>query len=163
MLAENIIHPEAVANFAATVEALLEQIEPLFKGIQTLRLHGDCHFGNVLWTPAGPTFLDFDDMVVGPAVQDIWMLVPSYDDEGKRHREILIESYTTFREFDRAELRLIEPLRALRFIHYAAWIGRRWDDPTFKRTFNHFGTLQYWQRETLDLREQMARIGLQMP
>ena len=94
---------------------------------------GDCHFGNVLWTPDGATFLDFDDMLNGPAVQDVWMLVPSYDEYGQRQRETLIDAYEEFREFNREELRLIEPLRALRYIHYATWIARRWDDPIFKR------------------------------
>mgnify|MGYP003330335937 CR=1 FL=1 len=116
------------------------------------------HLGNLLWTAQGPTFLDFDDMVMGPAVQDIWMLVPSYDTYGQQDRHTLLEAYQTFRDFDHRELRLIEPLRSLRFLHYSAWIARRWDDPIFRKTFNYFGTVQYWQKELQDFREQLARM-----
>ena len=160
LLSHELIPEDARENYKATVEALLMRIEPMFNGVKNLRIHGDCHFGNVLWTPDGPTFLDFDDMANGPAVQDVWMLVPGYDDHAKQQREILIEAYEAFREFDRSELRLIEPLRALRYIHYASWIARRWEDPIFKRTFEHFGSIQYWQRETQDLREQIGRIDM---
>ena len=160
LLEHNVIPEDARENFKVTVEALLTRIEPMFNGIKNIRIHGDCHFGNVLWTPNGATFLDFDDMANGPAIQDIWMLVPDYDDHGKQQREILIESYEAFRTFDRAELKLIEPLRALRYIHYATWIARRWEDRIFKQTFEHFGTTQYWQRETQDLREQIGRIDM---
>jgi Ser/Thr protein kinase RdoA (MazF antagonist) len=146
------------ASYQATVEALLERIEPLFSGVPVHRIHGDCHLGNLLWTSAGPTFLDFDDFCVGPAVQDIWMLVPSYDEDGQRQRGILLEAYRQFRDFADAWLRLVEPLRALRYVNYATWIARRWQDPTFQRTFVQFGTLQYWEGQVQDLREQIARI-----
>ncbi|MCA9543390.1 MAG: phosphotransferase, partial [Myxococcales bacterium] len=119
------------------------------------------HPGNLLWTPEGPVFLDFDDMLVGPAAQDVWMLAPSFDAEGARQRQVLLEGYTDQRDFDPAWLGLVEPLRALRFIHYSTWIARRFDDPTFRRTFGHFGTVRYWQREVQDLREQIARIDQQ--
>ncbi|MDP7040401.1 MAG: serine/threonine protein kinase [Myxococcota bacterium] len=158
-LLENEFIPSALReNYEITVQSLLKYMEPLFLDISYLRVHGDCHLGNLLWTPGGPTFLDFDDMVMGPAVQDIWMLVPSYDTYGQQDREILLDAYQTFRDFDRRELRLIEPLRTLRFLHYSAWIARRWDDPVFKETFNYFGTEQYWQKEVQDLREQLARL-----
>ena len=91
-----IIPIDARENYKATVEALLMRIEPMFNGIKNIRIHGDCHFGNVLWTPDGPTFLDFDDMANGPAVQDVWMLVPGYDDHAKQQREILIEALKPF-------------------------------------------------------------------
>jgi Ser/Thr protein kinase RdoA (MazF antagonist) len=126
--------------------------------VPTHRLHGDCHLGNLLWTPRGPTMLDFDDMLVGPAAQDMWLCLGSPDDEGRRQRRLLVEAYNEIRVFDPAWLRLVEPLRALRLIHYATWIARRFDDPSFKRTFGHFGTLQYWQGEIQTLREQIARI-----
>jgi Ser/Thr protein kinase RdoA (MazF antagonist) len=160
LLENDLIPYDARENFKLTVESLLMRIEPMFNGIKNIRIHGDCHFGNVLWTPDGATFLDFDDMANGPAVQDIWMLVPGYDEHARLQREVLIEAYESFREFDRQEMRLIEPLRALRYIHYASWIARRWEDPIFKRTFEHFGTVQYWQKETLDLREQIGRIDM---
>ncbi|MCP4601804.1 MAG: serine/threonine protein kinase [Proteobacteria bacterium] len=158
LLANDIIPVEARDIFAQTVEVLIERISPLFIDVPMHRIHGDCHLGNLLNTPKGAAFLDFDDMVIGPAVQDVWMLVPSFDQEGQRQRELLIKSYIQFRDFDPTWLRLVEPLRALRFIHYATWIARRWEDPIFPRTFGHFGTLQYWQKEIQDLREQLGRM-----
>lgn len=158
LLDRGLIDMQARAAYAASVEALIERIEPLFRHVPMHRIHGDCHLGNLLWTPEGPVFLDFDDMCVGPAVQDVWMLVPSADGEGARQRETFLEAYREFRDFDPCWLRLVEPLRALRFVHYSTWIARRWGDSAFKRTFTHFGTQQYWEREIQDLREQIARI-----
>ncbi len=157
LMEHEVIPAEARENYLQTATQLIEQMKPLFQHVPMHRIHGDCHLANLIWAPKGPTFLDFDDMVMGPAVQDIWMLVPSFDEYGQRQRELLLKAYTQFRDFDPAWLRLVEPLRALRYIHYATWIARRWHDPTFKRTFDYFGTLQYWQRETQDLREQMGR------
>ena len=152
------IPDEARVVYAATVAALLERIEPLFRHVPVHRIHGDCHLGNLIWTPRGPTFLDFDDMVTGPAAQDVWLLVASADTEGRRQRDLLLEAYRQFRDFQPSWLRLVEPLRALRYVHYATWIARRWHDPIFPRTFPQFGTVQYWQLQVQDLREQIARI-----
>ena len=163
LLENDVLDADVRDAYAATVRALLERIEPLFQNVPVHRIHGDCHLNNLLWSPAGPTFLDFDDMLVGPAVQDIWLLAPASDGEGKRQRQLLVKAYREMRDFDPAWLRLVEPLRALRYIHYATWIARRIDDPAFVRTFPHFGTLQYWQREMQDLREQIARIDHEMP
>jgi len=123
-----------------------------------LRLHGDCHAGNVLWTPQGPHFVDFDDARTGPAVQDLWMLL-SGDREsmGAQLRHVLI-GYEDFREFDDRELRLVEALRTLRLMHYSAWIARRWDDPAFPMAFPWFGTQRYWQDRVLELKEQVAAM-----
>ncbi len=158
LLENDTIPAEARDIYAQTVEVLLQRIRPLFNDVPNHRIHGDCHLGNLLFTDAGPTFLDFDDMAIGPAVQDVWLLTPSFDQDGRRQREILLDAYSQFRPFSPTWLRLVEPLRALRFIHYATWIARRWEDPIFKRTFEHFGTLMYWQKEIQDLREQLARI-----
>jgi len=160
LLEHELIDEDAEEVYAATVEALLQRIEPMFSGVPTHRIHGDCHLGNLLWMPGDPSpaFVDFDDMAIGPAVQDIWMLVPSYDAEGQRQRRLMLEAYREFRDFSDTWLRLVEPLRALRFINYSTWIARRFRDPAFQRTFTHFGTVQYWQREIQDLREQIARI-----
>jgi len=158
LLEHDAIPAEARAAYAATVEALLARMRPRFEGVPVHRLHGDCHLGNLLWTPRGPAILDFDDMLVGPPVQDGWLLVGAYDAEGQRQRRLLFEAYGELRRFEPAWLRLVEPLRALRIIHYAAWIARRWEDPSFKRTFGHFGTLQFWEAEIAALREQIARI-----
>ena len=158
LIDHDAIAPEARDLYVSTVEALLDRIEPFFQNLPMHRIHGDCHPNNLIWTVDGPAFLDFDDMLVGPAVQDVWMMVPSADGEGQRQRDLLIEAYRQFRDFDDAWLPLVEPLRALRYIHYSTWIASRWHDPYFRRTFSHFGTLQYWQREAQDLREQIARI-----
>ncbi len=122
------------------------------------RIHGDCHIGNLLNGTDGWFFLDFDDFVNGPAVQDIWMLAPAMDAEGKRQRDVLLEGYREFRDFENSWLRLVEVLRAVRYIHYAAWIARRWDDPAFPEIFPHFGTEKYWNDETSDLVKQIDVI-----
>ena len=128
--------------------------------VTRLRLHGDCHAGNVLWTDAGdspgPHFVDFDDSCMGPAIQDLWMLL-----SGDRHDMALqlthvLEGYRCFYDFDLRELHLIEALRTLRLIHYAAWLARRWDDPAFPHAFPWFNTVRYWQDRILELREQIA-------
>ena len=158
LLQQDILPAEIRENYRATVEMLLMRIEPLFTSVPMQRIHGDCHLANLIETPAGFSFLDFDDMAIGPAVQDVWMLVPSYDEDGRRQREILLEGYTEFCDFEPQWLRLIEPLRALRYIHYTTWIARRWQDPAFQQTFINFGTTRYWQDAVMDLREQIARI-----
>ncbi len=125
-----------------------------------LRLHGDCHPGNILWTPAelpggGPHFVDLDDARTGPAVQDLWMLLSG--DRGQRTQQLsaLLDGYEQVRDFDRAELRLIEPLRTLRLIHYSAWLARRWEDPIFPINFPWFGTPDYWRGQVLMLLDQI--------
>ena len=114
--------------------------------------------GNLLWNQEGPFFLDFDDMVRAPAAQDVWLLTPGRDQETKYARESLLEGYSEFRAFDRSTLRLIEPLRALRFVHYTAWVARRWEDPAFPAAFPEFGSHHYWADETQDLEEQLRLI-----
>jgi len=123
-----------------------------------IRLHGDCHAGNVLWTDAGPHFVDFDDSRTGPAVQDLWMLLSGERAVAERQLSDLIAGYEEFRDFDRRELHLIEALRTLRLLHYSAWIARRWDDPAFPAAFPWFGTQRYWQDRILELREQVAAM-----
>jgi Ser/Thr protein kinase RdoA (MazF antagonist) len=128
--------------------------------VTTLRLHGDCHPGNILWTPTdlpggGPHFVDLDDARTGPAVQDLWMLLPG-DDRREQTQALsaLLDGYEQFRPFDRRELRLIEPLRTLRQIHYSAWLARRWADPTFPVNFPWFGSSDYWAGQIHQLEEQ---------
>lgn len=125
-----------------------------------IRLHGDCHPGNILWTPDhGPHFVDLDDARTGPAVQDLWMLVSG--DRAQRQRQLgtLVDGYELFREFDRAELALIEPLRTLRLIHYSAWLARRWEDPIFPINFPWFGSSDYWQGQVQMLEEQIEAMA----
>lgn len=124
--------------------------------IQVLRMHGDCHPGNLLWTDDGPHFVDFDDSRMGPAIQDLWMLLSGSDADMRAQFAALLRGYETFREFDDRELNLVEALRTLRLIHYSAWIARRWHDPAFPSAFPWFGTIRYWQDRILELREQVA-------
>jgi len=135
-------------------ELLLNYITPMFNGIKVQRIHGDCHAGNVLWGSNGPTLVDFDDMLVGPPVQDIWLLIPSRDRVAKESQEIFLSGYEILKPFDRSTLNLIEALRTLRIIHFAAWIARRWEDPSFKTFFSYFGTNQYWREQIEILAEQ---------
>jgi Ser/Thr protein kinase RdoA (MazF antagonist) len=145
--------PECARRYRAVVEQAAELYDAWSRDVPLHRIHGDCHFGNLLHGVEGWFFLDFDDFRIGPAVQDVWMLAPGRDAEGARQREHLIAAYRQFREFDERWLRLVEPLRAFRFVFYAAWIARRWEDPAFPSAFPHFGTPQYWQDETRDLEE----------
>ena len=134
--------------------------------IRLLRLHGDCHPGNILWTPTGvpaaagpgPHFVDLDDACTGPAVQDLWMLL-SGDRQQRTHQlGALVDGYEQFRPFDRRELALIEPLRTLRLIAYSAWLARRWNDPSFPINFPWFGSSDYWQGQVQMLEEQMEAM-----
>jgi Ser/Thr protein kinase RdoA (MazF antagonist) len=122
----------------------------------SLRLHGDCHAGNVLWTDAGPHFVDFDDSRMGPAVQDVWMLLSGEREDRSRQLGIVLEAYEEFHEFNPRELHLIEALRTLRLLHYSAWLAQRWGDPAFPMAFPWFNTQRYWQDRVLELREQVA-------
>ncbi len=126
--------------------------------VAALRLHGDCHMGNVLWTDDGPHFVDFDDSRMGPAVQDLWMLLSGERDERIRQLADVLAGYEDFMTFDSRELHLIEALRTLRLIHYATWLARRWCDPAFPAAFPWFNTQRYWQDHILALREQIAAM-----
>ena len=156
---------DLVAGYAVLTGAT-GQKDPENSGIRILRLHGDCHPGNILWTPAnaaaaagpGPHFVDLDDARSGPAVQDLWMLLSGDRSQRTRQLGMLIDGYEQFRDFDRAELVLIEPLRTLRLIHYSAWLARRWDDPTFPVNFPWFGSSDYWQGQVQMLEEQVEAM-----
>jgi Ser/Thr protein kinase RdoA (MazF antagonist) len=126
--------------------------------VRSIRLHGDCHAGNVLWTDDGPHFVDLDDCRTGPAIQDLWMLMPGDRDEAAAALAALLEGYERFAGLDRRELLLVEALRTLRLIHYSAWIARRFDDPAFPAAFPWFGSQRYWQDRILELREQIAAM-----
>ncbi len=141
-------------------------VNPDSTPIALFRLHGDCHPGNILWTPAdvpaaagpGPHFVDLDDARTGPAVQDLWMLLSGDRSQRTRQLGALVDGYEQFRPFDRRELALIEPLRTLRLIHYSAWLARRWDDPTFPINFPWFGSSDYWQGQVQMLEEQLEAM-----
>ena len=142
------------------------ELESEERPIQSLRLHGDCHPGNILWTPVdvpasagpGPHFVDLDDARSGPAVQDLWMLLSGERSQRQRQLGALVDGYEQFRSFDRRELALIEPLRTLRLIHYSAWLARRWDDPTFPINFPWFGSSDYWKGQIQTLQDQIEAM-----
>ncbi len=149
--------PAAVRDrYARTIAQLDGLIAARFAAagaIAQLRLHGDCHAGNVLWTDAGPHFVDLDDARMGPAVQDLWMLAPT-----PRALDALLEGYVEFRDFDRHELVLVEPLRLMRQIHYAGWIAQRWDDPAFPLAFPFAAEPRWWEQHVHDLLEAAERL-----
>ena len=155
---QGFVPPQHARRYTAAVEEVAKIYEKKSASVPLQRIHGDCHLGNLLHGREGWFFLDFDDFVHGPAVQDVWMLVPMRDEEGDRQRDVLIEAYRQFRDFDRRWLQLVEPLRALRWIHYCAWVARRWKDPAFPAAFPHFNTEEYWEKEVRDLEDQLKRI-----
>jgi Ser/Thr protein kinase RdoA (MazF antagonist) len=146
------------SRYQKAVESICDMTAPWFAAARLQRIHGDCHLGNLLWGANGPFWVDFDDMVMGPPVQDLWLMIPGRDDEAQRKLNLTIAAYETMRPFDRETLRLIEPLRALRFVHFAAWIGRRWEDPSFSRAFPQFGSSRWWGEQLLDMEEQQLII-----
>ncbi|MCC7547590.1 MAG: serine/threonine protein kinase [Burkholderiales bacterium] len=143
-----------VPRLVARIRAAFEEAGP----IGHLRLHGDCHPGNVLWAEDGPHFVDLDDARMGPAVQDIWMLLSGEREARVQQLRWVLDGYWEFGEVDLHELRLIEPLRTLRMIHYAGWLALRWQDPAFPAAFPWFNTQRYWQDHILALREQAAAL-----
>jgi Ser/Thr protein kinase RdoA (MazF antagonist) len=148
-------------SYLRATETLLERVERVFSEVgpvTTLRVHGDCHLGNLLWNERGPVFVDLDDCMMAPAIQDLWMLLSGSEQEQQMQWRELLEGYEQFRELDFRELRLIEPLRALRMLHHAAWLASRWSDPAFPRAFTWFGTMRYWEGHINDLLEQAAAV-----
>ena len=149
------------AAYRSLTDDLLRQIDARFADagpVRSIRLHGDCHPGNILWTEQGPHFVDLDDCRTGPAIQDLWMLVAGEREEMQQQLGDLLEGYLRFHDFNHLELQLIEPLRTLRMLHYAAWLARRHDDPAFILAFPWFNTTRYWEDHVLALREQAALL-----
>jgi Ser/Thr protein kinase RdoA (MazF antagonist) len=160
-LRENkFIPPSVEAHYVGLAERILSACAPWFAQTSMQRLHGDCHIGNLLWSASGCSIVDFDDSLTGPCVQDLWLLTPGRDAASHAQREQLLEGYEMMRGFDRTSLRLIEPLRALRMIHFAAWIARRYEDPAFKRVFVDFGSEGYWRGQLIALQEVGESIGV---
>jgi len=159
LLAHGFVPPDLRDAWASVAALALEGVRRCYDragGVAALRLHGDCHAGNLLWTDDGPHFVDFDDSRMGPAMQDLWMLLPGERAAMAASLADVLAGYESFRELDRRELHLIEALRTLRLLHYSAWIARRWDDPAFPAAFSWFNTQRYWQDRILELREQVA-------
>jgi Ser/Thr protein kinase RdoA (MazF antagonist) len=159
LLANRVIPPDLEAVWQGVADEALAGVRHCFERagkVAQLRLHGDCHAGNVLWTPDGPHFVDFDDARMGPAIQDLWMLLSGDAEEMGRQLGHVLAGYETFREFDDRELQLVEALRTLRLMHHSAWLARRWNDPAFPAAFPWFATNRYWEERILELREQIA-------
>ncbi len=168
LLDEGFIPPELENAYETLAEGLLDHIESIFDSVavNNIRLHGDCHPGNILWTESdsqngsqgSPHIVDFDDARMGPAVQDLWMFLTG----SRAHREAalaeFLEGYTPFFDFDLRQLAMVEGLRTLRMMHYAAWLARRWDDPAFKHAFPWFNTQNYWEDHILSLKEQASAL-----
>ena len=140
-------------HYEQIAEKIIERSEIQFKNCRVQTVHGDCHVGNTLWQDEAPYFLDFDDLTTAPVSQDVWMIIKGRDEVSVRDRLYLLEGYEQMHEFDYASLVLIEPLRALRMIHYAAWISQRWEDPQFPKVFPDFGSDRYWREEIQALDE----------
>ncbi len=167
LLENGFVPPDLKEAWSSVVDHALENVERCFEragDVQNLRLHGDCHGGNVLWiekrgnedTQGGPHFVDFDDARTGPAIQDLWMLLSGERETMRIQFNHVLRGYEDFAEFDDRERHLVEALRTLRLLHYSAWIARRWDDPAFPAAFPWFDTPRYWQDRILELREQIS-------
>lgn len=162
LISESFVPTEYKANYDALTADLLDGIDGIIgsdQGIRYIRVHGDCHGGNILWRGDAPHIVDLDDARMAPAVQDIWMML-----SGDRSRQTaqlgeIVDGYNEFHDFHPRELRLIEALRSLRMLHFSAWLARRWNDPTFPRHFPWFNTPRYWGENILELREQIAAIN----
>ncbi|MDF1578837.1 MAG: serine/threonine protein kinase [Desulfurivibrionaceae bacterium] len=154
----NFVPPELAGSFFEIGRTLIEEIAPLFEGAEMIRIHGDCHFSNIIYRPDESFYLiDFDDFGVGPPVHDLWMLLPDRPNRARHEINLFMEGYETFRPFPRRSLTLIEPLRAMRYIHFIAWCAHQVIDGGEPPTPD-WGTLAYWTTETRDLKEQLARI-----
>jgi Ser/Thr protein kinase RdoA (MazF antagonist) len=154
--------PDYLATkYADLTDELLGEIEARAEGWRAAavgRILGDCHRGNILWTEQGPHFVDLDDCLTGPAIQDLWMLLAGGQQEMRTGLSDLLKGYEQFQPFDRSEIALIEPLRALRMIHYSAWLARRWNDPAFPQAFPWFAEARYWEEHYRALDDQLAAV-----
>lgn len=162
LLSRDIIPPylqEAYATLSADLLATIQAQFDTAGALRHIRLHGDCHPGNILWTDAGPHFVDLDDSRSGPAIQDLWMLLSGSPEDMRAQLNDLLEGYSMFHDFEMSGVLLIEALRTLRIMHYAAWIARRWDDPAFPRAFPWYDSPRYWEEHILSLREQADALN----
>lgn len=161
LLENDFIPPSLVPAYESLSRDLIARVDDRFKAagkLTTLRIHGDCHPGNILWRNDIPNFVDFDDAMQGPAMQDLWMMLSGDRDQRQGQLLELVEGYNEFYEFRVAELPLIESLRTMRIMHYSAWLARRWQDPAFPLSFPWFNTERYWAEHILELREQLAAL-----
>lgn len=161
LLEHNFIPDYLKPNFCTTVETALQKIEQLFNYIgpvQQIRLHGDCHPGNVLWSESGPHIVDLDDCLMGPAIQDIWMLLSGEANQIDTQLTKILQAYGEFHDFNPRERHLIEVFRTLRMLHYSGWLAKRWADPAFPLSFPWFNSAVYWQNQLVNLNEQIELL-----
>jgi Ser/Thr protein kinase RdoA (MazF antagonist) len=159
-LKKNALIPDYLNSpFFAILEPVVKKASELYRATPTdnIRLHGDCHPGNILWRD-GPTFVDLDDCRNGPAIQDLWMMLSGDRQQQTLQLDTLIKAYQEFAEFDKEQLKLIEPLRAIRMVHYMAWLNKRWQDPAFPQAFPWFADGKYWEQQILALKEQLSAL-----
>ncbi|CAG1015568.1 Serine/threonine protein kinase RdoA [Burkholderiaceae bacterium] len=162
LCSQGVIPSDAERAWTAAADDALSQAQRAFERVgpmPSIRLHGDCHAGNLLWTDQGPHFVDLDDAINGLAVQDIWMLLSGDRNAARQQLDSLLRGYEVFNDFDDRQIQLIEALRAVRMIHYSAWIADRWQDPAFPAAFAWFGEASYWLQQTQFLREQSVRMS----
>lgn len=163
LMESGFIPAELKHNYGQAAESVLQQVDAAFAELpdmRLIRLHGDCHPGNILWTEQGPHFVDLDDCMTGPAMQDLWMLLSGDARQMAGQLRNILEGYQEFADFDYRQIRLIEALRTLRLIHYSAWLARRWHDPAFLHHFPWFNTPRYWEEQLYTLREQQERLAM---
>lgn len=165
LIAHGVVPPDVQRAWEAALQQALALVDQGFAAagpVTRLRLHGDCHLGNILWTPAGPHFVDLDDARMGPAMQDLWMLLSGNHAAMQRQLACVLEGYEHFASFNRHELQLIEPLRTLRLVQHSAWLARRWEDPAFPPAFPWFGSSSYWSEQVVRLHEQIEAMQANM-
>ena len=160
VLTSPLLPSDLRSRYADVTSTLLDAVEVALGEVHTsaIRLHGDCHYGNILWTDAGPHFVDLDDCCNGAAVQDLWMLLNGSRRDQTLQLDALLDGYRMFREFNAAELQLVEPLRSLRLIHYTGWVAKRWDDPAFPNAFPWIASPHYWTQHVTDLEQQLDAL-----
>jgi Ser/Thr protein kinase RdoA (MazF antagonist) len=159
LLDEDLVHPELIAEFEDLCLGVIDFLAPRFEGLAFRRIHGDCHRGNILDRPgSGLLIIDFDDMMTGPAVQDLWLLLPDHAAKCRRELGLLVEGYEAFLPFDRQELELVEGLRFMRMVYFLAWRSRQRNDKWFRESFPDWGNKAFWTTELEDLRDQAELV-----
>jgi Ser/Thr protein kinase RdoA (MazF antagonist) len=154
----NLVPMSLKTAFYTILDLVIEQTHKQYKNVDSIRLHGDCHAGNILWAGDALMFVDLDDSRQGPAIQDLWMMLSGDRQTQLLQLDIIVGAYEEFCDFDHTQLKLIEPLRAMRIIHYMGWVAKRWDDPAFVRNFSWFAEDKYWEQQILALKEQFAAL-----
>ncbi len=154
----NLVPMGISTAFYTILDLVIEQAQAQYKNVQGIRLHGDCHAGNILWAGEALMFVDLDDARQGPAIQDLWMMLSGDRQTQLLQLDTLVNAYEEFFDFDHTQIKLIEPLRAMRIIHYMGWVAKRWSDPAFVRNFSWFAEDKYWEQQILALKEQFAAL-----